>query len=74
MEGEFLLKALETLGIPAAICFGLMFWIRKDIRDLTQSINKLAEIIDKRVDGLEKDITELRHDVNLIKFEVNRNA
>ena len=61
MEGEFLLKALETLGIPAAICFGLMFWIRKDIRDLTQSINKLAEIINGRVNALEKDIQDLRH-------------
>ena len=62
LEGEFLLKALETLGIPAAICFGLMFWVRKDIRDLTQSINKLAEIINDRVNALEKDINELRHE------------
>ena len=67
MEAEFLIKALETLGVPAAICFGLMFWVRKDIRDLTQSINKLAEIIDKRVDNLERDINELRHDVNNLK-------
>lgn len=67
MEGEFLLNALETLGIPATLCFGLMFWIRKDIRDLTQSINKLGGIIDRRVDNLEKDINELRRDVERIK-------
>lgn len=72
MEGEFLLKALETLGVPAAICFGLMFWVRKDIRDLTQSINKLAEIIDNRVDNLERNIGILERDISEIRQEVNK--
>ncbi|MBQ3452063.1 MAG: hypothetical protein IJL12_08790 [Selenomonadaceae bacterium] len=75
MVDEMLIKLLGNVGVPAGVCFGLMFWLRTDMRDLTAALNKLAEALDKRLDktddrldkmdnrleSMERDIVHLKH-------------
>lgn len=75
MLDEMFIKLLGNVGVPAGVCFGLMFWIRTDMRDLTAALNKLAEAIDKRLDktdsklekvdsrleSVEKELSHLKH-------------
>ena len=60
---------IGNIGVPAAVCFGVMHWFRADLKDLTAAIKDLTKVIAERLDTVEKGIVELRHEVDLLKRE-----
>lgn len=66
MTDEILLKLLGNVGVPAAVCFIMLYRVSPAIEKLTDAINALGNDIDKRLDNVEKECHELRYQVNLL--------
>lgn len=64
MADEVLLKLLGNVGVPAAVCFIMLYRVSPAIEKLTEAINALGNDIDKRLDNVEKECRELRYQVN----------
>ena len=58
---EMFLHALSNVGVPAALCFYVLFRVNQTLRDLTDAINKLTVDVDRRLEKVEKTIDELKH-------------
>ena len=59
MEPEFFSQLLGNIGIPAALCFYTLFEVNKNLKRLSDSIDRLAGDVDKRLDKVEVKIHEL---------------
>ncbi len=59
---------LGNVGVPAGVCFGLIVWLRTDMRDLTKAVNKLAEILDKRLDKMDDRLKSVENEVAHLKY------
>lgn len=64
MADEVLLKLLGNVGVPAAVCFVMLYRVSPAIEKLTEAINSLGNDIDKRLDNVEKECRELRYQMN----------
>ena len=58
---------IGNVGVPAAVCFAVMFWFRSDLKDLTAAIKELTKVLSERLETVEKEIVEMRHEINLLK-------
>lgn len=67
MEPEFLTNILGNIGIPAALCFYTLFEVNKNLKKLSDSIDRLANDVDKRLDKMENTVAELNFKVNAMK-------
>lgn len=50
---EVLMHALSNVGVPAALCFYTLFEVNRNVKKLTDSIDKLDNDITHRVSRLE---------------------
>lgn len=66
MSDEILLKLLGNVGVPAAVCFIMLYRVSPAIEKLTEAINSLGNDIDKRLDNVEKECRELRYQMDAI--------
>lgn len=66
MADEVLLKLLGNVGVPAAVCFVMLYRVSPAIEKLTEAINSLGNDIDKRLDNVEKECRELRYQMNVL--------
>ena len=57
---EMFLHALSNVGVPAALCFYVLFRVNQTLRDLTDAINKLTVDVDRRLEKVEKTVDELK--------------
>ena len=67
MEADFLSHVLGNIGIPAALCFYTLFEVNKNLKKLSDSIDRLANDVDKRLDKMESTVAELNFKVNNMK-------
>ena len=72
MADEVLLKLLGNIGVPAAVCFIMLYRVSPAIEKLTEAINALGNDIDKRLDNVEKECRELRYQVNSLLNNKNK--
>lgn len=74
MEEELLVKLLGNIGVPAAVCFVMLYRVSPAIEKLTAAINALTSDIDKRLDNVEKECRELRYQMNALTTRRSNNA
>lgn len=74
MADEVLLKLLGNVGVPAAVCFVMLYRVSPAIEKLTEAINSLGNDIDKRLDNVEKECRELRYQMNALTTRRSNNA
>ena len=72
MADEVLLKLLGNIGVPAAVCFIMLYRVSPAIEKLTEAINALGNDIDKRLDNVGKECRELRYPVNSLLNDKNK--
>lgn len=52
MEPDFIAHIFSNIGVPAALCFYTLFEVNKNIKRLTDAVDKL----ERRIDRLEQKI------------------
>jgi len=72
MADEVLLKLLGNIGVPAAVCFIMLYRVSPAIEKLTEAIKALGNDIDKRLYNVEKECRELRYQVNSLLSDKNK--
>lgn len=70
MPDEVIIKLLENIGFPAAVCFYTLFGVNKTLKELTGAINKLATDVERRETEQSKKIEHLDRQVHELSFKV----
>ena len=69
MEEDILIKLLSNIGVPAALCFYTLFEVNKNMKKLSDSIDRLANDVDKRLDKLEEKTNQLSYKIEYLSKE-----
>lgn len=69
MEEDILIKLLSNIGVPAALCFYTLFEVNKNMKKLSDSIDRLANDVDKRLDKLEEKTNQLSYKIEFLSKE-----
>ncbi len=56
MSEEFIVGTIANIGIPAALCFYVLFGLNKNIAKLTDSFNTWCHLIERRIERLENEV------------------
>lgn len=70
MPDEIIVKLLENIGFPAAVCFYTLFGVNKTLKELTGAINKLSTDVERRELEHAKKIEHLDRQVHELSFKV----
>lgn len=57
---ELFLHALSNVGVPAALCFYTLFEVNRNVKKLSDSIDRLDSDVNRRVTRLEDAVAELK--------------
>lgn len=68
---QLIFQALGNVGVPAALCFYTLFEVNKNVKKLTDSIDRLDNDINRRFTRLEEILADLRKPIAALE-EVNR--
>ena len=67
MGEEVLAHLLSNVGVPAALCFYVLFGVSKTLKELTNAINRQTDEMDKRLDKIENKTNELSLEVKALQ-------
>ena len=70
MPEEIIVKLLENIGVPAAVCFYTLFGVNKTLKELTTAINKLGADVERRELEQSKEIEYLKRKVSELNIRV----
>lgn len=57
---QFFVQTIGNVGVPAALCFYTLFEVNKNVKKLTDSIDRLDNDVNRRVSRLEEIVTDLQ--------------
>lgn len=57
---ELFLHALSNVGVPAVLCFYTLFEVNRNVKKLSDSIDRLDSDVNRRVTRLEDAVAELK--------------
>lgn len=60
MTEELIAKTLANVGVPAALCFYVLFRVNQSVEKLTDAVREWNKSLDSRIKDLENDIRDLR--------------
>lgn len=64
MSEELIANLLSNVGIPAAICFYVLFRVNQTLKELTAAINKQTEDIVRREIEQSSELSMLKDRIN----------
>ena len=74
MGEETILHLIGNVGVPAVFAFYVLFDVNKNIKRLTESIDRFSEEIGRRVDKLDNEVIhrvdKLQDNINTLTLEV----
>ena len=56
MSEEFIVGTISNVGIPAALCFYVLFVLNKNVAKLTDASNTWCHLIEQRIERLENEV------------------
>ncbi|MBQ3444247.1 MAG: hypothetical protein IJG33_13490 [Selenomonadaceae bacterium] len=62
MTEEFIVGTISNVGIPAALCFYVLFVLNKNVAKLTDAFNTWCHLIEQRIEHLENEVRSSRRD------------
>lgn len=56
MSEEFIVGTISNIGIPAALCFYVLFVLNKSVAKLNSTVNTWCRLIERRIERLENEV------------------
>ena len=60
MTEELIAKMLANVGVPAALCFYVLFRVKQSVEQLTDAVKEWNKTLSERIKDLENDIRDLK--------------
>lgn len=60
MTEELIAKMLANVGVPAALCFYVLFKVNQSVEQLTDAVKEWNKTLSERIKDLENDIRDLK--------------
>lgn len=60
MTEELIAKMLANVGVPAALCFYVLFKVNQSVEQLTDAVKEWNKTLSERIKDLENDIKDLK--------------
>ena len=57
---QFAMQTIGNIGVPAALCFYTLFEVNKNVKRLSDSIDRLDDNINRRVARLEEIVSDIQ--------------
>lgn len=70
MTEELIANLLSNVGIPAAICFYVLFRVNQTLKELTAAINKQTEDLVRRCIEQASELSMLKDRINELTHKV----
>ena len=70
MTEELIVNLLSNVGIPAAICFYVLFRVNQTLKELTAAINKQTEDLVRRCIEQASELSMLKDRINELTHKV----